>query len=93
MSGTTYEVINYTDVWGNTDDGYEVNNSCVEETDMFIRDDAEDGDIIQMMVEIGYLANTAILDENVLLVNNGDSYEITGMDGFPLFGLRMVDDE
>lgn len=50
-----YNLINYFDVWGNEEEGYEVNNLCVEERDIVITDDATDKDILEFLVAIGFL--------------------------------------
>lgn len=50
-----YNLINYFDVWGNEEEGYEVNNLCIEERDIVITDDATDKDILEFLVAIGFL--------------------------------------
>ena len=65
-----YNLINYFDVWGNEDEGYEVNNLCIEERGIVITDDATDKDILEFLVTVGFL-NTS--DESkVYLQNYGD---------------------
>ena len=65
-----YNLINYFDVWGNEEEGYEVNNLCIEERDIVITDDATDKDILEFLVTVGFL-NTS--DENkVYLQDYGD---------------------
>ena len=53
-----YEVIKY-DVWGNSTDGYEVNNAF--RTNLFINIEGNDTDkdILKKLKEIGFLKNTA----------------------------------
>jgi hypothetical protein len=81
-----YRAINYFDVWGNEEEGYNVNDSCEESVRMFISDNMGDSDIVQMMVELGYLKDTAVLGENVFITSTGDGYELEGTGGYPLFG-------
>lgn len=88
-NGNDFTLVNYFDVWGNADDGFEVNNQCIEEDELFIRNDATDDEIITMLVELGYLKDSAKAGENVIVTNMGDDIELEGIDGMPLFGLRM----
>ena len=89
-SGVECEIVNYFDVWGNAEEGYEVNNQCVEETGIYVSyDDGEDA-IIQKLVDMGLLKDTAVLGETVNLVYTGDFWEIEEMDGYPLFSIRPI---
>lgn len=81
--GSKYKLINYFDVWGNEETGYEVNDLCVEETGIFLSDDSTDQEILSFLVRIGFL----ITDDprKVCVVNNGDMIEIESVeDGCPL---------
>ena len=69
-----YELINYFDVWGNAEDGWEVNNQCVEFRDLIITEDASDKDILNYLVDIGFLATSDM--RKLLVDNNGDMIEI-----------------
>lgn len=81
--GSKYKLINYFDVWGNEEDGYEVNDLCVEETDIFIADDSTDQEVLSLLVRIGFL--TTDDPEKVCVINNGDMIEIESVeDGCPL---------
>ncbi len=51
-----YQLINYFDVWGNKEDGYTVNNQCVEFDDLVIADDATEKDILRYLQSIGFLS-------------------------------------
>ena len=53
----TYKLINYFDVWGNEEDGFEVNNCCAEFDDLIIAESAIDNDIIDYLYNIGFLNN------------------------------------
>lgn len=84
----TYTLINYFDVWGNEVDGYEVNNQCVEAKDIVIADDATDKEVLNKLVEMGFL-NTS--DMRRLVVENdwNCGIEILEKKGMkPLYGLR-----
>ena len=56
---TKYSLVNSFDVWGNPDDGWNVNNQCVEFDDLVIADDATDDDILDYLVDIGFLTKEA----------------------------------
>lgn len=81
--GAKYRLINYFDVWGNAEDGYEVNDLCVEETDIFIADDSTEQEILSFLVKIGFLATD---DPEKVCVNwDGDMIEIEATEtGMPL---------
>ena len=83
----TYTLINYFDVWGNEDDGYEVNNQCIEVEDVVIADDATDQDIIDYLFQNEYLT-----DDDISLYeveDNGDFIEIyVKKTMMPLYSLR-----
>lgn len=83
----TYTLINYFDVWGNEEDGYEVNNQCIEVEDVVIADDATDQDIIDYLFNNEYLR-----DDDVSLYeieDNGDFIEIYVKETMmPLYSLR-----
>jgi len=89
-SGQDCEIVNYFDVWGNSEEGYEVNESCVEETGIYIADDDTDEIIIQKLVDMGLLKDTAIVGETVNVSYTGDFWEIEEMDGYPLFSIRPI---
>lgn len=83
IEGSKYRLINYFDVWGNEEDGYEVNDLCVEETGIFIADDSTDQQVLNLLVRIGFL--TTDDPEKVCVINNGDMIEIESVeDGCPL---------
>ena len=51
-----YKLIDYYDVLGNEEDGYEVNNLCTCTTGIEIADDATDADIINYLKSINFLS-------------------------------------
>ena len=83
----TYSLINYFDVRGNPQDGYEVNDQCVEFTVLVITEVATDKDILEYLVSIGFLATA---DRRRLVVeDNGDFIEIYERKGMkPICSLR-----
>lgn len=84
---TKYRLINYTDVWGNEVDGYEVNNQCVEFDDLIILDDASENDIIKYLVEIGFLSKEA--ERKVMITGDFDMMEVISIkDDYPLCRLE-----
>lgn len=79
-----YKLIDYYDVLGNEEDGYEVNNLYTCVTGIEITDDATDADIINYLKSIKYLRDIAST-ENIEL--NGDDFyiELTEKEtGYPL---------
>lgn len=84
----TYSLINYFDVWGNADDGYEVNNLCVEFDDLCITPEMSNNDIIDYLVAVGFLSSN---DHNDYFVDSidGDFIEIFAIDDmYPLCRLQ-----
>jgi hypothetical protein len=89
--GQDCEIINYFDVWSDSEEGWTVNNSCVEEVGIFIADDDTDEDIIQKLKDMGLLTELSILGKTVNVTNTGDGWEIETLDeGMPLFGIRPI---
>lgn len=83
IEGSKYRLINYFDVWGNEEDGYEVNDLCVEETDIFIADNSTDQEVLSLLVRIGFL--TTDDPEKVCIKWESDMIEIEGVEtGIPL---------
>ena len=87
MINNTFTLINYFDVWGNEEDGYEVNDACVEAEDLVITDEATDEDIVDYLFQNGYLTTN---DFNLFEVDDsGDFIEIYEKAGLkPLYSLR-----
>lgn len=50
-----YKLIDYFDVWGNEEDGWEVNDLTTAEDDIVIAEDSTDEEIIDLLIRIGYL--------------------------------------
>lgn len=91
VGGQDCEIVNYFDVWSDSEEGWIVNNSCVEEVGIFIADDDTDEDIIQKLKDMGLLTELSILGKTVNVTNTGDGWEIETLDeGMPLFGIRPI---
>ena len=55
-----YDLINYFDVWGNEEDGWDVNDVSRDETDIYIDDDASDEEIVDYLIDkVGFLSPSA----------------------------------
>ena len=80
----TWSLIDYFDVWGNKEDGWEVNNLSVEFEDLYIADDVTDEDLIDYLKDIGYLAKELEVSE-IEIWDSGDMIELSKADdGMPI---------
>lgn len=71
-----YDLINYFDVWGNEEDGWDVNDLSRDETDIYISDDLTDEEIVDYLIdEVGFLSPQA--RGNVEVWNDGDMIEFS----------------
>lgn len=69
-----YDLINYFDVWGNEEDGWEVNNLSRDETDIWIDDDTTDEELVDFLIDdVGFLSPSA--RGKVAVWNEGDIIE------------------
>lgn len=64
-----FKLIDYFDVWGNEEDGWEVNDLCTLFDDLHLTEDVTDKDIIDYLYSIEYLSG-----------NNPDDYEVLWTD-------------
>lgn len=79
-----YKLIDYYDVLGNEEDGYEVNNLSTCVTGIEIADDTTDADIINYLKSINFLSENATTETVEL---DGDDFyiELTEKEtGYPL---------
>ena len=84
-----YSLVNYTDVWGNKEDGYEINNQCVEFDDLYLADSLKIKDILKYLKGIGFLTTDDMRRFDV--ADYGDGYEIYAKkDLVPLCRLEIV---
>ena len=69
-----YDLINYFDVWGNEEDGWDVNNVSRDETDIWIDDDTTDEELVDFLIDdVGFLSPSA--RGKVAVWNDGDMIE------------------
>ena len=86
---TRYMLQNYFDVWGNADDGWEVNDQCTEFDDLYLSNDITNKEILEYLKGIGFLATSDM--RRLYVENMGDFIEIYERKGMkPLCGLREV---
>ena len=79
-----YKLIDYYDVLGNEEDGYEVNNLSTCVTSIEIADDATDADIINYLKSVNFL-NEKATTETVELDGYDFYIELTEKEtGYPL---------
>lgn len=50
-----YRLLDYWDVWGNAEDGWEVNDLCVAIEGIEIAENATDNDIIEYLIQNGFI--------------------------------------
>lgn len=81
------ELVDYYDVWGNAEDGYEVNNISRDGT--FELENLEDETIIEKLKEIHYLNENAT-PENITVDDYYPYMEILESNGYPLGRLEVV---
>ena len=81
----TYSLINYFDVWGNAKDDWEVNNLCTEKTGITITEDATDKEILDYLVQIGFLATSDMQKVKIDTID-GDMMEIYAVKGMQPLG-------
>lgn len=81
----TYSLINYFDVWGDTIDGWEVNDLCIEKTGITITDDASEKEILNYLVQIGFL-NTSDMRRVMIDMSDDDMMEIYAIKGMKPLG-------
>ena len=85
-----WEVRDYFDVWGNAEDGYEVNDSIVRREILVLPETATDQEILEAMADCGFLTRRA-LEGFVEVVNLGTDVEVVTKQGMPLYGLRLME--
>ena len=87
-SDNSWSLINYTDVWGNPVDGWEVNNLETMYEDLYIDPSATDQEIQHYLKITGYLSTDN--PDTVALEDYGDGMVeiVMCVDGFPLGRLQ-----
>lgn len=89
----TYRVIDYFDVWGNEEDGFEVNN-LAHVTDIEIKDYTDYNEMFQALIDVGFLTDEYELDELISKFDIWNDYtfiEFHIKDNYkPCFRLELV---
>ena len=89
-----YKVVDYFDVWGNAEDGWEVNDVCIyydtDETCLRISEETTDEEIIDFLIQIGYLKPEAKGQVYLESCDNEVIQIIQTKDDYPLGRLEMI---
>ena len=89
VSTVKYDLYNYFDVWGNEEDGWEVNNLCVEKRNIEMTDDCSDKDIISWLYWNEFVTTEDV--EKFEIECMGEFIEIFEKETMkPLYSLRPV---
>ena len=84
-----YKLVDYFDVWGNEEEGWEVNDLCTIFDDLYMEDDITDEDIIDYIISIDYLNSKA--KEGVIIQGDGVMIELVSKEnGCPIGRLELV---
>ena len=84
-----WRLIDYTDVWGNATDGWEINNQCIEFDDLWMSDDYTAKEILTYLKQIKFLASDDM--RRLAVEDSGDLIEIFERRGMkPLCALHQV---
>ena len=83
-------LIDYFDVWGNPEDGWEVNNISRENI-FYMKDNFTNEGMISKLIEIGYL-KTDVTMEDICVWDDGEIFEAFKADDYmPLFRVELED--
>lgn len=88
-----FKLVNYTDVWGNEEGGYDVMQLTIEQSNVLIQEDCTEKDLLKHLVLLGFLTTT---DRRRVRVDmtNGDMYEIYAVkDKYPMGRFEKVYDK
>lgn len=86
---TKYEVVYYYDVWGNAEDGYDVNDLS-RIGYVSLPDNYAERDILNALIDIGAIDGDATLYD-AYIYDNAHHIEIEDINGMPIYVLREVD--
>lgn len=70
---TKWVLIDYFDVWGNEEDGWDVNNLTKIDLDISLSENYTHAEVIDILKEKGYLTLSASL-ENIEIVDNYENF-------------------
>jgi hypothetical protein len=94
MKHLSYTLWSY-DVWGNAEDGYEVNDRCCQSREFIVDaagDEPTDAELLAALQEQGYIKGNATLAD-VEFEWNDNGWEVTeATTGYPLYGLELNSD-
>ena len=84
-----YTLVNYFDVWGNEEAGWEVNNLCKEREHLRISNTATQADILALLKGVGFIQESVTLEEITFSVWDRDMIELEqASDGRPICRLE-----
>lgn len=78
--GKYFDLVDYFDVWGNEEDGWEVNDQAVVENDIWISDDTTERELLEFLA--GFYLNPSAVDKCVVEWNDPDFIEIFDADTY-----------
>jgi len=83
-----WTLVDYFDVWGNEEDGWEVNNLSTEFDDLYIDPESTDEEIVAFLKDIGYF-NRDVQVSDLEIWDDGDIIEFfKADDGMPICRLQ-----
>ena len=89
VEGCLVKVVNYFDVWGNEEEGYEVNNWDTFKEELWLRDTEHDT-IIERLKELNFLTEEASL-ENIEVWDDGEMIEFFVKETMcPMFRVEVI---
>jgi hypothetical protein len=84
------QIINYFDVWGNEEDGFQVNDLCKGPSDIVAKQPENAREVLQFLKRVGFLQKHVRLNMLDILWSDPDSIEIEQKkDGFPICRLEI----
>ena len=85
-----FQLVDYYDVWGNEAEGWDINGISREDVYVNLVFDNTDDEVIEKLIEVGYLNADAVDDVNVDWLDD-TMIELTAKEnGFPLGRLEKV---
>jgi hypothetical protein len=85
-----YKLINYFDVWGNEEDGWEVNNLCTEGK-LELTESPDNQEILTALIDFGFIREDVTLDKIEIAAYDLDFIEFfEASNQYPLGRLEVV---
>lgn len=72
MDNNYWTLIDYFDVWGNEEDGWEVNDQSIEFDDLYLDPYITEEELVEYLKSIGYFASNVTMTD--LEIENGGDY-------------------